>query len=132
MREIKFRAWDKFSNEMVDVKTIDFGNDGAECAVDKSGINGEMESEWILEQYTGLHDKNGKEIYEGDVVKVVGLFGFEFTGEVVYDRFGFNLKDFWCSGFDDPDLAFSEKHDWQVIGNIHDNQEILEKKHARD
>lgn len=120
MREIKFRAWHrpfkktKWGSEYIyGPKAFNFWNMSPE--------------DYILEQYTGLHDKNGKEIYESDIVEIIGLFGFKFIGQVVYDQFGFNLKDFWCSGFDYPSLAFSEEHEWEVIGNIHENPEFLEK-----
>lgn len=138
MREIKFREWDQNRHEIYggDIPGMSYGNRedfddmvGFRFAhtelIDYEGTE-EFKNKRILEQFTGLHDKNGKEIYEGDIVKIVGLFGFEFTGEVVYDRFGFNLKGFWFSGFDDPHLAFSEEYEWQVIGNIHENPELLE------
>lgn len=128
MRKIKFRAWDKKWKEWLNPKEhVIYACNGDVGEVNDDELVEDIVHDTVVEQFTGLHDKNGKEIYEGDIVKVVGLFGFEFTGQVVYDRFGFNLKDFWCSGFDDPDLAFSEEHDWQVIGNIHENPELLEK-----
>jgi len=61
MREIKFRAWDDNEKQMVfwddlrDTKLFDDGFDNNQCT---------------LMQYTGLKDKNGKEIYEGDVVEI--------------------------------------------------------------
>lgn len=48
MRDIKFRAWDKFTKTMVGVAMLDFGVAGAECAVDFSGFNGDLKSEWDL------------------------------------------------------------------------------------
>lgn len=71
-------------------------------------------------QYTGLTDKNGKKIFEGDVVKLYLIDGEE-IGVIKYNdkmcRFMFFTKDGSYS-FDDTD-------DFEVIGNIHDNPELL-------
>ncbi len=70
MREIKFRAWDKVEKQMI---TKNFGN-----FINFNGTvfhNGMKQGDWTLMQYTGLKDKNGKEIYEGDIVQ------FEYEGE---------------------------------------------------
>lgn len=122
MRDIKFRAWDRFAKEMVFAKTIDFGINGAECIVDSSGIIGEVSSEWDLEQLTGLHDKNGKEIYEGDLIK--------FKYKILFKIEWFNTA-FWAiqqagRGSSQPLsnlYSISDKNaDYiAVIGNIHEN-----------
>ena len=84
-------------------------------------------------QFTGLHDKNGKEIYEGDIIKIVE----EFDDENVYTRIGVvcfeegmyelqdkNGKHFAYLGWLMHDDAITKL---EVIGNIHDNPELLEK-----
>jgi len=74
----------------------------------------------ILMQYTGLKDKNGKEIYEGDVVKTDNITA---SGEIVWDRFAWFIKlprekDFYHQFID----ATGQSH--EVIGNIYENPEL--------
>ncbi len=81
-------------------------------------------------QFTGLHDKNGKEIYEGDIVQFNGKFFTENIFCVDYEdshRGGFSLctKDGYYSMFGD---AWLEPFYCEVIGNIHDNPELLKTK----
>lgn len=92
MREIKFRVWDKERNKMrwecdnllIGLDGYLFWNFGNTCNV----IGGQKRHpEYILMQYTGLKDKNGKEIYEGDIVKFL-----ESSWEVQFSNGAFILK----------------------------------------
>lgn len=114
MREIKFRAYHKPSETMIEVYDL-----ALRIGVINQGNDYMPFSEIELMQYTGLRDKNGKEIYEGDVVKGLyrdetGVVGYEFSSFHVTDQDGDNLL------FDKQMLTEIE-----IIGNIYDNPELL-------
>ena len=122
MREIKFRAWDTINKKFI----IDDEDDGFVVTPDGSiqtwNKNAEtyMSSDRgrgaILLQYTGLKDKNSKEIYEGDIVKTKNKRIFEIEIPYIY--------------FEIADGCWNTEIDFRVIGNIYENPELLEENKA--
>jgi uncharacterized phage protein (TIGR01671 family) len=103
MRDIKFRAWAKKSNEMASWEEIDqMDTDGLLPFLEIIG-----DPDWIVDQYTGLKDKNGKEIYEGDIVED----GYV-TDTVEYLDSGYAPFEYSGGGEMDNETC-------EVIGNIH-------------
>ena len=113
MREIKFRVWDKdnkcwyHSPQLVIRPYSGKVNDGATTP----NIG--------LMQYTGLKDKNGKEIYEGDIIHCWG-------GEYYQGYWEYNQKFVVEFGWTQSMWEMLHVENIEVIGNIHDNPELLE------
>ncbi|HCY9398031.1 TPA: hypothetical protein O2G10_001222 [Enterococcus faecalis] len=120
----KFRAWDKNTNDMVDVKTIDLEKDGSiGCIVDYNGINLDV-SECILMQSTGLKDKNGVEIFEGDVLYYIPFESHINDSIVVFEKGSFCKKMLRNGKL--TSVRFIDSEEYEVIGNVWDNPELLE------
>lgn len=111
MRELKFRAWCD-SEFLEDVAPYDNNEivEQYDC------------SEWFtkkvdcIEQYTGLKDTNGKEIYEGDIMEYDACLY-----RVFWDKCGFTFEHIGEHGWTSQDV-FSEG---KVVGNIHENPELI-------
>lgn len=124
MRELKFRAWDKEEKEYYynAEHTYDFFCSGRGCYAESFGEVLNQPDRFIVEQYTGLKDKNGREIYEGDIMIINGD-----RCVVVWDD---NYASFEFKNLDDPVFhpVFHKTMSCgghEVIGNIHENPELL-------
>lgn len=125
MKNFKFRAW---IGEMVDVEIIDW--EGSTLLVDRPAIMDQRNDVWPLEDATmelwsGVHDKNGTPIYEGDILKYK-------DGELLKVFW----DDRWC-GFgtltqygEDDNLMHPtrETNPYEVVGNIHENPDLWRMK----
>ena len=138
-REIKFRVWDIENKKMLDLEELNY-------EYGEPAIRTTMYSDYfgtddmILMQYTGLKDKNGVEIYEGDIVKAhftkghwtyndKSYYGYK-NGRVEYcvDCFILYIENYKEKIY--PLSAFGDRQikDLEVIGNIYDNPELIEKE----
>ena len=123
-REIKFRAWHKDLKKMFKIGqiTLEKGTWNFEPNDrDFIGMSIPFQPSFVLMQYTGLHDKNGKEIYEGDIVKI--KYRDEDIGKVIYEHNGFSI-DVTNMNKNYGRVSFVNNF-MEVIGNIYDNQELL-------
>ena len=148
-REIKFRAWIKQSWDSGSQKWAKnkmlynaYPYLYTKVCLPDSGIGFANEGEFELMQYTGLKDKNNKEIYEGDIVVQNcylwfddGKPNYRGTVEMIYQQWQVIAhcinpnKQGISDGMNEP-LNFegfedNEKSNWEVIGNIYENPELL-------
>jgi len=159
MREIKFRAWDKdwkmiiipkqhYAPEYKDGHIAEMYNPEE----NEYHVVYDRDERFVLMQYTGLKDKNGKEIFEGDIVKVPVEINKENFGEWSYREIKFNnggfLSSYLCSekgqviprGYtasflsEEPDLNMKvmlwgeepyQIDQFEIVGNIYENPELL-------
>jgi uncharacterized phage protein (TIGR01671 family) len=132
MREIKFRAWFPKRKEMIEPDFITSNgiavqSDPGEGMSTYDGERwGSVESTTlILMQYTGLKDKNGREIFEGDIVR---KFNDDLKEVCFFDDLGYDQSLGKASGFYvDHELEYYDggPSTWEVIGNIYENPELL-------
>lgn len=134
-KEIKFRAWDNANNEWLN-------KEDAECLTMYLDGRYEIDRGWvkvfpdlIIEQYTGSTDKNGKEIYEGDIVREDVEVGDddidgEYRYQVVWD------EETLCWSLS-PNYGTIHKDLWEtnlsreVIGNIHEPPKDFRPEHLK-
>jgi len=137
MREIKFRIWN--GREFIDAAYGDYGTEYKVEGFSYSPVEvvrryyGEWddeESDMVIQQFTGLLDKNGVEIYEGDIVTYTSINGKDYKAEIVFsptlaafvlDTSGRHLLDDKYGDY----YELHKDHSYEVVGNIFENSELL-------
>ena len=141
MREIKFRAWDKSKNTFINYNVLCFSKEGFGYAKPLGYSNMSNPDNLEIIQYTGLKDKNGKEIYEGDIVKIndklytvtyeIGSFMLVKCSEEtdMYEEF----KNCWNDNVYPLSQLYWENdceedciYQLEIVGNIYENKDLLE------
>ena len=129
MREIKFRAWVKEKKEIFEVILINYVSKKVTYIVERTGhllnIRHDKFNDIELMQYTGLKDKNNKEIYEGDIVKLRANHGIGVVK--YYDEWGAFVVEY----IKHRQLAVLGmnyyKEDIEILGNIYENSELIKE-----
>lgn len=127
----KFRVWNKEQNRFHHSFCCDITASGT--LVISQGIEGKKyivdDDNYVVQQCTGLKDKNGKLIYEGDIIQIpddydtYGMFACE-KREIYFNEGGFRLKPKWDKNSRGNWLE--DTKDFEVIGNIYENPKLLE------
>lgn len=127
MRKLKFRAWLKGEKKMVEVEAINFNG----CIMAENWHKFDFETIELM-QFTGLKDRDGKEIYEGDII-TAGIVGEMYSAKqrkhiVEYiDRQGcFCGKTHIVKR--EYFVPLREMYDVEIIGNIYENADLLEEE----
>jgi uncharacterized phage protein (TIGR01671 family) len=127
MKITKFRVFDPNENKMIydDICCyVHFEDNGT---VNVMGFP----KQYILEQFTGLHDKNGKEIYSGDIVKVPDGWGGDnlynsYIGDIQYDSGSYYISQ--ITNIKKTGKWSGQDFNWgeiEILGNIHEHPELL-------
>lgn len=127
-RPIKFRAWDKHDKRFIRQAKYAVALNGDVINFDSSGYDF-IESIELM-QYTGLKDKNGVEIYEGDIVRVTDVWGWNTKHQIKYlsdsNYPAFDLVPWLEVETNGLTYCMGSDAEIEVIGNIYENPELLE------
>lgn len=124
MREIKFRAWSKTNGLFLeDFNLIDLNKPDSMMNISQNNYQ-----DFVIQQYTGLKDKNGKEIYEGDIIAQLERINFE-EPKIYYRLINYqtaldNVTKTFITGWNAGVSQFINQ-DCEVIGNIFENPDLL-------
>jgi uncharacterized phage protein (TIGR01671 family) len=126
MRMIKFRAWD--GEQMVSPDYV------ARNGVAYWRSNSIPTCSEMVMQFTGLHDKNGKEIYEGDLISIINPYDGAETKDVARVVFSNGYVGGWVLTVNDKDFLNIGTREKQliVVGNIYENKKLLEANNANN
>lgn len=123
MKDIKFRAWNKTREEMINNPTEINWINGVPKPVDTNWDW--YRSEWILLQYTGFKDVDGVEIYEGDILSKDLHWGIR----IEFKKGCFMVRDLdnvrYTNKCLDVPICNFDVSNWEVAGNIYENSELL-------
>lgn len=124
MRELKFRAWWKDTKRFLDGDEWYMTCSGAKYL--HYSIHPYSDDDFIIEQYTGLKDENGKEIYENDIVEYTTCY----YGNEKRHRKVVEWKEWDSDDFGEPhNIGYRDLSEYmEVVGNIHENPDLLEEK----
>ena len=116
-----YRVWHKIEKRFVDLRSIDFEQDsiGYDCYREANYYDVAKFDEIVFQQSTGLKDKNGKEIFEGDRVRFGYTKTHDFFGEVIWleDRASFGVR--YKNTFEIfEDVPMNHMNCFEVVGNI--------------
>lgn len=115
MREIKFRAWNKEKKKMFDDVE---GKNNSKDPINLNAFFRNNEFEWM--QYTSLMDKDGKDIYEGDIITDgIGVW---------YVYYAENIASFWLMDYKGYKTGHIIAENNKIIGNIYENPELLREE----
>lgn len=132
----KFRAWDKYFKEMVQVNALVLDEQIIKVTYKNGNIAKEDVKEYVLMQSTGLFDKNGKEIFEGDVIAIeVDDTGTPINARVFQNsKIGVLMFHVFEDNEDVPMVELLEDNSvaFEIIGNVWEDGDLIDSKKTRE